>query len=236
MKGVFFGCTTRSNPLLIEPLERFLELAGVEYKPLGKDLCCGAPLLLTGHMEEAREQAGKVRESAEGIDVIITPCPHCYTTLKKEYPHLLGDENPFKVVHFSAFAHELVKEGKITLKKELKKTLTYHDPCYVGRQGDGIYEEPREVIKAIKGVEFRELPLSRERSTCCGGGGLLRAYLPKLSRTVAEEKIERQVIPLGVDGIVTSCPFCYVNLAEGAEGKEIEVYDLPSLLLSLMEE
>lgn len=236
MKGVFFGCTTRSNPLLIEPLERLFKLVGLEYRPLGKDLCCGAPLLLTGHKEEAKTQAKKVLESANGVDLIITPCPHCYTTLKKEYPSLLGKENPFKVLHFSAFAHQLMKEGKINLKKELRKTLTYHDPCYVGRQGDGIYDEPREVIRSIKGVRFKELPLSREISTCCGGGGLLRAYLPKLSRTVAEEKIERQVIPLEVDGIVTSCPFCYVNLSEGAEGRNIDVYDLPSLLLSLMED
>ncbi|RKY98227.1 MAG: hypothetical protein DRQ10_07645 [Candidatus Hydrothermota bacterium] len=235
--GVFFGCTTRSNPELMEPLVEFLEKAGVEYERLGTELCCGAPLLLAGYVDEAKVQAEKVRKDIEskGVELVVTPCPHCYVNLKHEHEKLLGTPAPYEVKHLSQFIHDLIKSGQIKLTKPIPKKFTFHDPCYLGRQGDGIYDEPRFVVQSVPEVEFEELPFNRENATCCGGGGLLRAFLPKLSSEVSAEKIRNEVIPIGVNAVATSCPFCYTNLKEGAAGTDIEVYDLVKLVLEAME-
>lgn len=184
-------------------------------------------------------QAGRVEDEIKksGVKEIVTPCPHCYTTIKTEYPKLIkGKERNYKVLHLSQFIYRLLKEKKLELKKPINAVISYHDPCYIGRQGDGIYSEPREIIKAIPGVTLKEIEFTRELSTCCGGGGLLRAYLPLLSVEVSKEKIERQFIPAGAEMVVSSCPFCYQNLYEGSETFEnIEVFDIIELLLKSME-
>lgn len=182
-----------------------------------------------------------------GVDVVITPCAHCYTTIKTEYPKLMGHhsepvsesqgtERNYKVLHLSQFIHQLLKQGKLKLTRPINAVVSYHDPCYIGRKGDGIYDEPREIIKSIPGVTFKEIEHTRDLSTCCGGGGLLRAYLPLLSVEISKEKIERQFIPAGAEIITSSCPFCYQNLYEGSETFEnIEVKDIIELLLNAME-
>ena len=172
-----------------------------------------------------------------GINVVVTPCAHCYTTIKTELPKLTGKKKrDYKVLHLSQFIHNLLKEGKLKLEKPIKAVVCYHDPCYIGRKGDGVYEEPREIITTIPGVKFKEIEFTREFSSCCGGGGLVRAYLPLLSVEVSKEKIERQFIPAGAEVVVSSCPFCYQNLYEGSETLEnIEVLDIIELLLKSME-
>jgi Fe-S oxidoreductase len=125
----------------------------------------------------------------------------------------------------------LIRKGELKIKKEFNRKVVYHDPCYLGRQGDGIYDEPRNILKSIQGLEILEFEQNRDKSTCCGGGGLLRAFLPKLSVEVAKEKIELQT-PQNVDGIVSCCPFCDINLKEGADEikTKIKVYDLVNIL------
>lgn len=232
--GIFFGCTTRSTPYLYDNLVEFLKRVGVEYESYGLDLCCGAPLILAGKIKEAKEQAKKVVASIK-TDVIVTPCPHCYFIIKHEYPEKLGVEVPFKVLHITQFVKDLLDQGKLKLKENFETIMTYHDPCYIGRQGDGIYDEPRAVLKSIPGVKYVELEHNREDTTCCGGGGFVRAFLPRLSAEVAHEKIEREVKPLGVETLVSSCPFCYLNLNDGSYGTEVKVIDLIDALLKGME-
>jgi heterodisulfide reductase subunit D len=202
-------------------------------------VCCGAPVLLAGAIKDAKKQAKRVEKEIEEseVDVVVTPCAHCYTTIKTELPKLTGKkERKYKVLHLSQFINTLVKEGKVQLKNPIKAVVCYHDPCYIGRKGDGVYEEPREILRAIPGVTFKEIAFSHDISSCCGGGGLVRAYLPILSVEVSKDKIEKQFIPAGAEVIVSSCPFCYQNLYEGGESLEnIEVMDIIELLLKSME-
>lgn len=238
MLGIFFGCTTRSDEKLSGNLKELLKKAGVEYKALGVELCCGAPLVLAGHRDAAINQAKKVEKEIEdaGVDEIATPCPHCFTMLGKEYEELLGHKLPVKVMHITQLIDRLIADGKLKLTKEIKVKISYHDPCYIGRQSGGIYDEPRRIVKSIPGVEYIEPELSRENATCCGGGGLLRAYLPNLAVQVAAEKIEMQLKPIGAEAVVSSCPFCYTNFADGAEiAKDFKVYDLIELVLMAAE-
>ncbi len=237
-KAVFYGCTTRSNPELKRNLDKFLELLGEDFVKEGQDICCGAPLLLAGYREDAKKQAEKVVERfrKEGVDTVITPCPHCFTIIGREYEHVLGvDMEGIKVEHITQFLARAVREGKIKLKNTLKIKISYHDPCYIGRQGGGIYDEPREVLSSINGVELLDTELTKEAAKCCGGGGLLRAYLPKLAVEVAKEKIDTQFAPLEVNTVVSSCPFCYLNLKEGAQKSGIEVKDILDIVLKAME-
>ncbi len=236
MVGIFFGCTTMIEESLRQALETFLEKAGIEYERLGVDQCCGIPLILSGSIDEAKQHAERVVEQikTKGVDRLVTSCPHCYTAFSHEYPDMLGIDVPFQTLHFSQFARELIREGKIKPSKKVALKLTYHDPCYIGRKGDDIYDEPREVLMAIPGVELVETNFNRRETTCCGAGGLLRAVLPKLSVEIAKEKIESQVVPAGAEGVVSSCPFCYLNLREGAAeftDKEVGAYDLVQLLV-----
>jgi len=237
--GIFFGCTSRSDKKLFENLKKFLSLAGVEYTSLGIETCCGAPVLLAGAAEKFKKQAKRVEDEIKksGVTEIVTPCAHCYTTIKTEYSHLFPDEKRnYTVTHLSQFTHRLLKQDKLKFRTPIKATISYHDPCYIGRKGDGIYSEPREVIKAIPGVTLNEIEHTKELSTCCGGGGLLRAYLPLLSVEISKEKLETQFIPAGAEIVTSSCPFCYQNLYEGSESLEnIEVLDIIELLLKAME-
>lgn len=241
MLGIFFGCTTMIEENLRKALETFLEKTGIEHERLGTDQCCGIPLVLSGSIEEAKQHARRVVEQtkAKNVHKLVTSCPHCYTAFSHEYPDLLGIEVPFQTLHFSQFARELIKDGKIKPSKRVALTLTYHDPCYLGRKGNDIYDEPRQVLLAIPGIQLKEMGFNRRQTTCCGAGGLLRAVLPKLSVEIAKEKIESQVVPIGAEGIVSSCPFCYLNLREGAAElpeKGIGAYDLVQLLAQALDD
>ncbi len=241
MVGIFFGCTTMIEEGLRKALEAFLDKSGIDHLKLGTDQCCGIPLILSGSIEEAKEHGQKVVEqiNSESVDRLVTSCPHCYTAFSHEYPDVLDVEVPFQTLHFSQFARELIKEGKIKPSKRVALKLTYHDPCYIGRKGDGIYDEPREVLSSIPGIELVEMDFNRKQTTCCGAGGLLRAVLPKLSVEIAKEKIESQVLPVGARGIVSSCPFCYLNLREGTAeltDGEVGAYDLVQLLVESLDD
>jgi Fe-S oxidoreductase len=237
--GVFFGCTTAGAPHLLAGLEGFLAKAKIDYMPLGKDICCGVPLTLSGYHEEAADFTKKVAEKlkASGITKLVTSCPHCYLMFSKEFPEKFGIELGFEIQHFVQFADELLKEGRIRLRQSKDLKIVYHDPCAIGRQGPGLYDEPRRVLASC--VEVIEADRNRVMGTCCGGGGLLRASLPKLAVAGARRKIQDDIMPKEVDTIVTSCPFCTLNLSDGAaeiEGKELNVFDLPMFLRDHMEE
>ena len=195
--------------------------------------------MIAGATKEIKKQAKRVEKEIEesGVNIVVTPCAHCYTTIKAELPHLTGKKKRnYEVLHLSQFIKDLIEQGKVKLKKPVKAVVCYHDPCYIGRKGDGVYDEPRAVIEAIPGVKLQEVEHNRKMASCCGGGGLVRAYLPLLSTEVSKEKIELQFLPAGAEILVSSCPFCYKNLYEGGETfKNLEVLDIIELLLKAME-
>ncbi|MCF8145271.1 MAG: (Fe-S)-binding protein [Deltaproteobacteria bacterium] len=201
----FTGCTAAYFPLAQKipmALAEILDRSGVDFTLLGEaEWCCGFPMLGAGLKDMFQEfmahNLSVIRE--KGATEILFACPSCYATWREHYP----DE--FKTTHASQFLIELIKNNRVPLK-ELDLTVTYHDPCDLGR-GTRVFEEPREVIRAIPGVRFVELPHNRESCVCCGGGGNLEMVDAKLSARIAEQKI-KEVLSTGADAVVTSCQQC----------------------------
>ena len=180
---------------------------------LPAEQCCGSPLLRTGF--DARRFVDENSRQIEEIEArtVITGCAGCYTTLKKNYAR------QFQVVSVSEFLAEHISELNI---KPLDLTVTYHDPCHLGRHNE-IYEQPRRVIEAV--CRLKEMKTSGKAARCCGGGGGVRAGYRDLSLQMARRRL--QDVPDEVDYIVTSCPLCIRNLRDaGAGEKVIDLVDL----------
>ncbi|HUS75919.1 MAG TPA: (Fe-S)-binding protein [Methanothrix sp.] len=183
---------------------------------LPAEQCCGSPLLRTG-FDARRFVDENCRQIAEiGAGTVITGCAGCYTTLKENYP------KDFRVLSVPEFLAERISELEI---KPLDLTVTYHDPCHLGRHNQ-IYEQPRQVIEAICRLE--EMKANRKDARCCGGGGGVRAGYKDLSLQMARKRLGD--VPDGVDYIVTSCPLCIRNLRDaGAGEKVIDLVDLVAM-------
>jgi len=159
---------------------------------------------------------------------VVTHCAGCYRTLKLDYPERLG-ELSFEVVNAIEVIRDLINDGKLKFKKaELK--ATYHDPCHLGRHA-GIYDAPREVVKAIPGVELVEMKRTREASWCCGAGGGVKSGFSELAVDIAKDRI-REAEETEAEYLVTACPFCVRNLKDAAEALDsrIRVKDILELI------
>jgi Fe-S oxidoreductase len=211
--GIFLGCITKAKEELKNDFEKFFEKIPINYKFIMEKECCGAPYLLSGMINEFKENAKKIKEmiKKEKVDEIVLNCPYCYTFMKKRYPKY-GILIRKKILHITSFLKNLIDEGKIKIKKKIDDGIVYHDPCYLGRQGEGIYEEPREIIKNVT-KNFVEFKLNREETTCCGGNSSIVTYLPHLFTEISKEKINMQVIPTGAKILAVSCPHCYFNFS-----------------------
>ena len=166
-----------------------------------------------------------------GVKRIVTTCPHCFNTLKNEYPGLGGD---YEVVHHTQFLRDLLKEGKIQVAGGTfrGKRITYHDPCYLGR-ANGIYEAPRELIGKID-AELVEMKSCKQRGLCCGAGGA--QMFKEAEKGDKEVNIERteQAIETAPEVLAAACPFCNTMMSDGVKNKEkensIRVLDIAELL------
>ena len=222
----FAGCTSAVMKPLVPSLvasAKLLKRAGVDFAVMAQDEpCCGSTLLRVGQTDEfeklERENFDKFK--ALGIKKIVTACPGCYTTLKRSAERLGED---IQVVHVTQEVADLVRSGDLKVRKSSEK-MTYHDPCHLGRLG-GIFEEPREIVKAVS--EFVEMSNKGYESRCCGAGAGLQSAFPKLSRELATRKIE-EAQQTGATTLVTCCPFCETQLRT-VPG--IKVTDLMELLL-----
>ncbi len=173
-------------------------------------------------MEHNRDKVRQV-----GAKEAVFTCPSCYHTWK----HLYDSE--LKLYHSSQMLDQMIMDGRIALK-EINATVTYHDPCDLGRNS-GIYEEPRRVLKAIPGLKLVELPHNRELTMCCGGGGNLEMVDPDLSGRVAQMKID-EIKQTGADMIVSSCQQCLRTIFSRARREKIDlvVKDLTELVAEAM--
>ena len=211
----FRGCTAREKQTGIsQATERLLKEAGVDYRTLDDEKCCGSVLLRTGFLKEAEEQIRRNTDVLKG-EKIITSCAGCYKTLKDDYEGL-------DVIHISQLLDKLIKEGKIKISKK-DFDVTYHDSCHLGRQG-GVFDEPREVIKSV--ANLIEMENNRESSLCCGAGGGVKSAYPEIANQMAELRIN-QAKQTGCSTLVTPCPFCKLNL----ENDDMEVLDLTEFLV-----
>jgi Fe-S oxidoreductase len=163
------------------------------------------------------------------VKKIIVSSPHCYHTFKNEYPEFMVK---FEVIHISQYLFELINEGRLELTKEYGKNVTWHDPCYLGRH-NGIYDEPREVLKKVPGLDLNEMPESRENSLCCGGGGgRIWMETPKGER-FSDLRLE-QAMDVEAKVLVTSCPYCISNFEDSRltldVTENIEVKDITEII------
>lgn len=216
----FVGCfDSYRYPEFAKKTFQVLRHFGVTLLP--DEQCCTSPLLRTGFREDAKKVMGRNLEQIRKLraHTIITSCAGCYTTLKNNYPEKL------QVISLSEFLTEHIEWLKL---KKLDLTVTYHDPCHLGRHNK-IYEAPRKIIQAI--CTLKEMKIIKEDSRCCGGGGGVRIGYPDISLKLARSRLED--VPEGMDYIVTSCPLCVRNLRDA--GGDIEVIDIVELVVMAME-
>ena len=236
MEVLYFpGCYLSYDPRLKKVAQAtadILNLAGVDFGILGtKENCCGESIRKTGDEDVFKLLAKENIKTFidNGVKKILVSSPHCYHTFKNEYPEFMVK---FEVIHISQYLFELISEGRLELTKEYGKKVTYHDPCYLGRH-NGIYDEPREVLKKIPGLELNEMPDSLEDSLCCGGGGgRIWMETPKGER-FCDLRVE-QAIDVGAEVLVTSCPYCIANFEDSRltldVTENIEVKDITEII------
>ena len=231
----FVGCMASYDPKLQKiprAIVNLLKKAQVDFGILGnRETCAGESVRKAGDEQLfqtlARTNIDTFKEL--GVKKIVTTSPHSYHTFKNEYPELDGD---FEVVHYSQLLAELIKEGRLKPTKDLDKKVTYHDPCYLGRH-NGIYDEPREVLRGIPGIELVEMPRSQGNSLCCGGGGGGIWMETKKGERFADIRLE-EAIKAGASVLAVACPFCMSMLEDSVlsldKGDIIEIKDTAELL------
>jgi len=169
-----------------------------------------------------------------GVKKILVSSPHCYHTFKNEYPEFMVN---FEVLHLSQYLFQLVQQGRLQFKKSYEKKVAYHDPCYLGRH-NGVYDEPRAVLKNVPGLQLSELIDSRVDSLCCGGGGG-RVWMetPKGER-FSELRIQ-QALDVGAEVLATSCPYCITMLEDSRismdAAEKIEIKDITEIIQEAFE-
>lgn len=235
----FVGCVSSFYPQsysVPQSVVQVLERAGVDFMTLGgEEWCCGFPLIIAGMGEAAgasvRHNVEAVRRS--GARQLVTGCPSCYHTWKHDYPHVLGEPLGFEVLHVTELIERVIQEGRIGFRPSEDK-ITYHDPCDLGRTS-GVYEAPRNIIRAIPGATFVEMEHHHEYSLCCGGGGDVEMADAELTSAVAARRIaEAQATGAGV--LLSACQQCKRTLAGAArrEKVRIRVLDIAELVARQM--
>ncbi len=230
------GCVASTRtPNTPKALGNILNRAQVDFNYLGeKEGCCGYVMLAAGLWSDARQNALGVAERLKqtGAETLVTTCAGCYYTFTKMYPEILHVELPCKVIHATQFVEELIREKRL-VPHNLNLKVTYHDPCSLGRHGN-VYDAPRNVLTAVPKLDFVEIPLSRNRSRCCGAGGGLWSFNNTVAMSCATERLVNDVAPLGVSALATACPTCHVNLRNAAARKTsgIKVYDVMEIIES----
>jgi len=230
----FVGCTTAyRRPEIADATVKILDAAGVNFMTLHpEEWCCGSPALRVGRKDLfltlAKHNIEALRKT--GVKRVVTSCAGCYRTLSQDYPEFVG-ELPFKILHTSELMAELIKEGRLKLTREVPETVTYHDPCHLGRH-TGTYEQPREVLKSIPSIKIVEMPRNRETALCCGAGGGVKAGFPDFAMQAALERV-KEAHEVGATAIVSACPFCAHNLKDAIRksASPLKFYDLTELVL-----
>lgn len=214
---------------------KILNAVGTRFAVLGnEETCTGDPARRAGNEFLFQMQAMNNIQVLNGYDVkkIVTACPHCFNTLKNEYPELGGN---YEVIHHSTFLQQLINEGKIKLTDggSFKgKKITYHDSCYLGRSNN-IYEAPREVLQALD-ADLVEMKKCRTTGLCCGAGGAQMFKEPEKGNQDINIARTEDALSTGASTIAVACPFCMTMMTDGVKNKEkessVQVKDLAELI------
>ncbi|MFV0305091.1 MAG: (Fe-S)-binding protein [Moheibacter sp.] len=216
---------------------KILNKVGIEFAVLGtEEGCTGDPAKRAGNEFAFQMQAMMNIEVLNGYEIktIVTTCPHCFNTIKNEYPSLGGN---YEVLHHSQYLQNLISEGKLTIEgnKPFKgKRITFHDPCYLGR-GNNVFEAPRDLIEKLD-AELVEMKRCKTRGLCCGAGGAQMFKEPeKGSKDINIERTE-EALETEPNIIATGCPFCNTMMTDGIKNKEKETQVLVKDLAELIAE
>ena len=261
----FAGCASSyRNREIAQSTAKILSSAGMHYGIID-EWCTGAPLYKTGLIAETKElmshNLNALKQS--GAETLLVSCAECYYMFKVIYPKLLGENDiGVKVLHTSELISNLLKENKLIFTKQLNMTATYHDPCHLGRLGEpyvrwegqelengrhvpsrnyrrgtnGQYEQPREVLKSIPGVELKEMPRNKENAWCSGGGPEIKVSSNEFAVWTGSERLE-EADSVEAPNIVTCCPFAKDNLVEASDQRQNKkrIYDLVEIVADSLE-
>jgi Fe-S oxidoreductase len=258
------GCLTsydKSMQKLAKSAAKILQAAGVNFGIAGDaETCCGGRAYQMGYKEDFLNQAKKNMALIQkaGVKKVITTCADGYQAFKVLYDKH-GLKGNLEVLHISEYIDSLLKEGKLKLAKKVEMSVTYHDPCRLGRLGEswihwkgkkipgdrfvfdppktyrrgsnGVYEPPRRVLNSIPGIKFAEMTRIKEYAWCCGAGGGVNESNPEFAKWTAIERIE-EAKSTGAEALVTACPWCVrtFNEAVKASGSSLKVYDIVELV------
>ena len=231
------GCTAaleQRSQGIARAMASVLKHAGVDFAILGtEEMCTGDPARRMGneYLYQTLAQQNIETFSRYNVKKIVTICPHCFNTIKNEYPHLGGD---YEVLHYSEFVAQLIDEGKIKPVVTVEATVAYHDSCYLGRH-NGVYDAPRSIASAIPGVELVEMERSRERGFCCGAGGGHMWIEESRGQRVNHVRTD-QFLETKADTVGVSCPFCLQMFEEGIGAKELQNEKQARDLLEILDE
>jgi glycolate oxidase len=228
---LFMGCLPSYLDMDVVPATfSIMEASGIDFTVLGgEENCCGYVEYLAGS-DTFQDRVDGNMEKFAIVDprMIVTPCAGCYKNIKKMYP------KEFMVFHISQFVQMMLEEGKMTLRKQVKKKAIYHDPCDLGRHMN-VFDEPRDVLKSILGLELLEFEKNRSSAACCGGGGGLMAYDSDMSLAIARKRVE-DAIESGADVLISACASCKDSLKKGlrkvskSKRRDIQIADLTEII------
>jgi Fe-S oxidoreductase len=231
------GSYDTRNQMVSRALVKIMRAAQVSFGVLGNDEKCNCEVARrVGEEGRYQQTAMELIEmmNKRGVKKIVTQCPHCYNTFKNEYPRFGGK---FEVVHHTQLIAKLLRDGKLKLKKGIERTVTYHDPCYLGRYNDE-YEAPRAIIRTLSPARFVELPRSRTKSFCCGGGGGNTWYTVEAQKKCSVIRIE-EAQQLAPDILAAACPYC-ISMFEDASkvlgtSEKMPIRDIAELVAEALE-
>jgi Fe-S oxidoreductase len=259
----FAGCRTSANKSLwnvAKSAVAMMQLAGVDVGISREESCCGGRAYQIGYQSEAIEQARRNMDEFKkaGVKALVTGCAECYYAFKILYDKF-GLKDDLEVLHTSEYFSRLLREGKLKPSRPVNITVTYHDPCHLGRQGEpyihwngkrkpgqliifdppkefrrgnmGVYDAPRDVLKNIPGLKLVEMERHKEYSWCCGAGGGVREYNPEYALWTAAQRI-REAANTAAEVIVSGCPGCETLFREALQSRsaKMKVYDVVELL------
>jgi Fe-S oxidoreductase len=247
---LYVGCSPLRDPhaeAMPKAAVEILMKGGIDVGLLeNREQCCGNPSLRIGDQNEfvafARENIALFNKL--GVKKLVCICPFCYSTFRRDYP-MVGDEMNFEVVHILELIAQLIEEKRLKSTKDEHLTVTYHDPCHLGRISSdgvsgtgaftGLYDVPRRILKSIPGIDLVEMERIRDDTLCCGAGSWMKLAYPDFAQSTALERIA-EAATTGAEGLVTYCPHCEENFEEAlsASGSKMRLYNLLDLLLEAL--
>jgi Fe-S oxidoreductase len=259
----FVGCNASYvNKEIAQSTVKIFKAAKTDFMMLPDEYCCGNILFSVGMVDEAKKLAKRniAQMRKTGAKTLITSCAEGYRMWKVDYPKLLNistDDLGFKVLHITEYADEMIKSGKLKMKKDFDSRVTYHDACNLGRLSEpwtpwkgkrgwmgcveprlkrrrgtnGVYSQPREILEAIPGVNLVEMPRTRENAYCCGAGRGTREAFPEFAEFSANHRLD-EVKSVGAETLVTACPMCKSNFSKAVKenGDDVQVMDITEVI------